>query len=421
MSVFRTDRNFFVKMDREDRLASYRKRFNLPKGLDNQDAVYFLGNSLGLQPKEAEKILKEEMTAWAELGVSGHSKASRPWGDYTTFLTGKMAKIMGANPEEIAIMNALTVNIHLMLVSLYQPTPLRHKIMIEAKAFPSDQYAVKSHIMFHGFDPETSLIEVSDPEGGSVVPMEAILDLLEREGNTIALIYIGGVNYYTGQVFDLETITKAAQKKGCVVGYDLAHAAGNLVLKLHDWNVDFAAWCTYKYLNAGPGSVGGIFVHERHANRPDLPRFAGWWGHNKETRFQMGPDFDPIAGAEGWQISNPPVLSTAPLLASLDIFNEVGMNVLRKKSIQLTGYLEFLLDHIDSNSFTIITPRNYGERGAQLSLRIPNEAQEVQKKLHSYGVWCDYREPDVIRVAPVPLYNSFEDVYRFVEIYAQLT
>ncbi|MCH8068080.1 MAG: kynureninase [Candidatus Marinimicrobia bacterium] len=420
MTEFRTDRNFAVKMDREDRLASYRKRFNLPKGPDSQDAVYFLGNSLGSQPKEAETILKEEMTDWADLGVAGHFKASRPWGEYTTFLTQKLAKIVGSNPEEIAIMNALTVNIHLMLVSFYRPTPLRHKVMMEAKAFPSDQYAVKSHIMFHGFDPETSLIEASGPEGGSVVPMEAILDILEREGDTIALIYLGGVNYYTGQVFDMETITKAAQKKGCVVGYDLAHAVGNLVLKLHDWNVDFAAWCTYKYLNAGPGSVGGIFVHERHANRPDLPRFAGWWGHNKETRFQMGPDFDPIAGAEGWQISNPPVLSTAPLLASLDIFDEVGMDILREKSIQLTGYLEFLLDQIDSNSFTIITPRNYGERGAQLSIRIPNDAQEVQKKLHSSGARCDFREPDVIRVAPVPLYNSFEDVYRFVEIFAQL-
>ncbi len=409
-----------MKMDREDRLASYRKRFNLPKGPDSQDIIYFLGNSLGPQPKEAETILKEDMTDWADLGVAGYFKVSRPWGDYTTFLTQKLAKIVGSNPEEIAIMNALTVNIHLMLVSFYRPTSLRHKVMMEAKAFPSDQYAVKSHIMFHGFDPETSLIEASGPEGGSVVPMEAILDIIEREGDTIALIYIGGVNYYTGQVFDMETITKAAQKKGCVVGYDLAHAAGNIVLKLHDWNVDFAAWCTYKYLNAGPGSVGGIFVHERHANRPDLPRFAGWWGHNKETRFQMGPVFDPIAGAEGWQISNPPVLSTAPLLASLDIFDEVGMDILREKSIQLTGYLEFLLDQIDSNSFTIITPRNYGERGAQLSIRIPNDAQEVQKKLHSSGAQCDFREPDVIRVAPVPLYNSFEDIYRLVEIFAQL-
>ena len=405
-------------MDGDDPLARYRNRFHFPKLNNDEDCLYFSGNSLGLMPTTASQYVNEELADWETLGVVGHRASRRPWKDYEQFLTEKMEHVVGGLHGEVVIMNALTVNIHLMLISFYRPTESRHKILIEYKAFPSDQYAVASQIRFHGFDPSDSIIETRPRTGEVTVRTEDILELIEEEGDSIATVLMGGVNYYSGQAFDMSAITDAARKKGCVVGYDLAHAAGNIPLNLHDWDVDFAAWCTYKYLNSGPGSVAAVFVHERHGRSPHLPRFSGWWGHNRDTRFEMGPNFDPIAGAEGWQISNPPILSTAPLMASLDIFDEVGMAALREKSLKLTGYLEFLLLQIDSPHFDIITPN---DRGCQLSVRIKTgNGRRMMADLNERGVHCDFREPDVIRVAPVPLYNSFEDVYRFVEIFSDV-
>jgi kynureninase len=312
-------------------------------------------------------------------------------------------------------MNSLTVNLHLMMVSFYRPTRERHKIVIEGSAFPSDQYAVKSQIQFHGFDPKRSLIELTPRAGEATIRQDDIEALIEREGDAIALIMLGGVNYSSGQAFDMQAITRAGHAKGCVVGFDLAHAAGNLLLNLHDWDVDFAVWCSYKYLNGGPGCVGGCFVHERHAHATNRPRFAGWWGHDEESRFRMGPDFHPMEGAEGWQLSNPSILAMAALRASMDIFDEAGMERLRGRSLSLTGYMEFLLDHRRSSRFSVITPRDPAQRGAQLSLRIPQGGRAVCERLISQGILCDWREPDILRVAPVPLYNSYGDVYRFLD------
>jgi kynureninase len=313
------------------------------------------------------------------------------------------------------VMNSLTVNLHLMMASFYRPTAARHKIVIERGAFPSDQYAVKSQIRFYGFDPETSLIELTPREEESCLQDEDILALIEREGDSIALIMMGGVNYSTGQVFDMAEITSAGHRKGCVVAFDLAHAAGNIPLQLHDWGPDFAVWCSYKYLNGGPGCVAGCFVHERHAQSSDLPRYAGWWGHEEKVRFQMEPEFRPMAGAEGWQLSNPPILALAPLRASMDIFAEAGMDRLRAKSVALTGYMEFLLRQGASNKFSIVTPREENRRGAQLSLRLRHHGRAFCEKLAADGIIGDWREPDTFRVAAVPLYNSFEDAYRFVQ------
>jgi kynureninase len=411
---FDASAEFAAQMDARDPLRSYRDRFHIPKAPDGTDCIYFVGHSLGLQPKTARAYIEQELDDWEKLGVEGHFQAKHPWLPYHRFLTDQSARIVGAKPVEVVVMNSLTVNLHLMMVSFYRPTKQRPKIVIEGGAFPSDQYAVKSQIQFHGFDPAHSLIELRPRQGEATLRTDDILSLIDREGDSIALIMLGAVNYSTGQFFDLEAITRAGHAKGCVVGFDLAHAAGNVPMQLHDWNVDFAVWCSYKYLNGGPGCVAGCYVHERHAAE-DLPRFAGWWGHDEQTRFRMGPNFQPTRGAEGWQLSNPPIMAMAPLRASLEIFDEVGMPALREKSISLTGYLESLLDDRHSQQFSIITPRDPAQRGAQLSLRVPHRGRAVLERLAEEGVLCDFREPDILRVAPMPLYNSYLDVHKFVE------
>ena len=403
-------------MDAKDPLREYRKRFHFPETKDGVEPIYFTGNSLGLMPKKAREYVEQELTDWERLAVEGHIHAKHPWLPYHEFLTEQMATVVGALPVETVVMNSLTVNLHLLMVSFYRPTPERFKIVIEKGAFPSDQYAIESQILFHGYKPSIALIELAPREGEATLRTEDIVDLIQREGDSIALILLGGVNYYTGQAFDMKTITEAGHKVGAVVGLDLAHAAGNIELKMHDWDVDFAAWCSYKYLNAGPGAVAGAFVHERHARAFDLPRFAGWWGHDKETRFLMGPEFKPLAGAEGWQISNPPILQMAALRASLEIFAEAGMTALTEKSRKLTSYLEVLIKKIGDERISIITPSDLRQRGCQLSIRVRGGDRSLHEGLTSRGVFADWREPDVIRVAPVPLYNSFADVSRFAEV-----
>jgi kynureninase len=407
---------FAEKMDNMDPLGKYRDQFYFPKHSDGKDAVYLCGNSLGLQPKMAKPYIEEVLKDWKELGVKGHFEARRPFTTYHEELGEKMAAVVGAEKEEVVVMNSLTVNLHLMMVSFYRPTQMRHKILIEKFAFPSDQYAVKSQIEFHGLSTDQSLIELEPRAGEVTLQTDDILKLIEEEGDSIALIMLGGLNYYTGQAFDMERITEAGHKKGCTVGFDLAHGAGNLSLKLHDWNVDFAVWCTYKYINSGPGGVAGCFVHKRHIKRKDLPRFAGWWGHEKATRFLMDDTFVPIQTAEGWQLSNETVISMAALRASLDIFDEAGMEQIVTKSRLITGYLEFLIHGLESDDIDIITPDEPHERGAQLSIRMINSDRSLFDKISELGVIADWREPDVIRIAPAPLYNSFKDVYRFVDI-----
>ncbi len=404
------------ELDENDSLSGFRGRFHFPEPVNGVEPIYFTGNSLGLMPKKAREYVDQELDDWQRLAVEGHLHARKPWLPYHEFLTEQMAAIVGAKPIETVVMNSLTVNLHLLLVSFYRPTAERHKIVIEKGAFPSDRYAVESQIRFHGFDPTKSLVEVAPRDGESTLRTEDIVELIEREGPSIATVMFGGVNYYTGQAFDMWEITAAGHKAGAIVGFDLAHAAGNIELKLHDWGVDFAAWCSYKYLNAGPGGVASVFVHERHADCDELPRFAGWWGHDKATRFQMGPEFQVLRGAEGWQISNPPILQMAALRASLEIFSEAGMPALAAKSRKLTGYLEMLIRDIGDDRISIITSTDPEQRGCQLSIRVRTGDRSVHERLVNNGVLADWREPDVIRVAPVPLYNSFADVARFSEI-----
>ena len=430
--------DFAQEQDRHDPLRHFREKFCIPNGPDGSEGVYFTGNSLGLMPKTVRGYVEQEFKDWETLGVEGHVHAQNPWLPYHELLCKKMARVIGADPIETVVMNSLTVNLHLLMVSFYRPTGKRRKIMIERGAFPSDQYAVESQIEFHRNEsepgaiatgvladdqknrvstaPRFDLIQLTPRDGESTLRTEDIIETIGREGDSIALILLGGVNYYTGQAFDMQAITAAGHNVGAVVGFDLAHAAGNIKLNMHDWDVDFAAWCSYKYLNGGPGAVGGAFVHARHARSFDLPRFAGWWGHDKETRFQMGPEFQPIAGAEGWQISNPPILQMAALRASLEIFDEAGMSELTEKSKSLTGYLELLIDDLSDKHISVITPRDSEERGCQLSIRVNRGDKSLHEHLVSRGVFADWREPDVIRVAPVPLYNSFADVFRFAEI-----
>lgn len=416
---YRNGMEFAAELDRMDELAAFRERFHIPVNDSLGEEVYFCGNSLGLQPKSTREYLDEELKEWEQLAVKGHFAAKRPWMPYHEFLTEKTAELVGALPSEVVNMNSLTVNLHLMMVSFYRPTPERYKILIESPAFPSDHYAAESQIRFHGFEPADALLTIAPHTGETIIRSEDLHELIEREGESIALILLPGVQYYSGQVFDMRTITELGHSKGCVVGFDLAHATGNISLQLHDWDVDFAAWCNYKYMNSGPGAVAGCFVHERH-HQENLPRFAGWWGHDKSTRFKMGPEFHPIQSAEGWQLSNPPILALAPILASLEIFHEAGMERLRAKSEKLTGYLHYLVRENLGASMEIITPDNPAERGCQLSLRMKDgradDGRRVFKALEENGVTCDWREPDVIRLAPVPLYNSFMDVYRFVDI-----
>ncbi|MFS4467831.1 kynureninase [Maribacter sp. 2210JD10-5] len=403
------------KLDAQDELKSYRDKFYMPRKENGEEHIYLCGNSLGLQPKTTKEYIDQELADWAKYGVEGHFHAKNPWLPYHEFLTDKMAKIVGAKPIEVVMMNTLSVNLHLLMATFYRPIKNRYKILIESDAFPSDRYAVESQIRFHGYT--NGLVELRPREGEELLRHEDIEATIEKEGDEIALILIGCPNYYTGQVFDIKRIAALGHAKGCSIGVDLAHGAGNLKLELHDSNVDFAAWCTYKYLNSGPGSVGGCFIHERHAHAFDLPRFAGWWGHDKETRFGMRDGFNPIPGAEGWQLSNPPILSLAAIRASLDIFDEVGMAALYKKSVQLTGYLEDLLNEFLENEVTIITPKDSTERGCQLSLQLTNgNGKSIFEAVTKRGVIADWREPNVIRIAPTPLYNSYTDVHTFVMI-----
>ena len=406
--------SFAKQMDQIDPLKDCRRMFHFHR-MSGKEVIYFCGNSLGLMSKTTTEMVNKELEVWAKKGVIGQHTY---WESYHEHLSKSTARLVGAKPSEVVVMNALTVNLHLLLISFYQPTGNRNKIVIEKGAFPSDQYAVESQIKLHGLNPKDVLLELSPREGEKTLHTEDILGTLKEHGDSIATILIGGVNYYTGQAFDMEAITKAGQKIGAYVGFDLAHAAGNIMLYLHDWGVDFAAWCSYKYLCAGPGSPGGVFIHERHGNW-DGPRLSGWWGHDKQTRFQMGPDFVPIKGAEGWQISNAPILAMACLRASMAIFDKVGMSLIRSKSEKLTGYMEFLMNTI-SNKVEIVTPADATQRGSQLSLVMNKNGKDVFNQLGLQGVICDWREPDVIRVAPVPLYNSFIEVYRFYEILKSL-
>lgn len=413
--MFQNNLAYAKKQDAEDLLAPFRNKFHIPKNSNGEELVYLCGNSLGLQPKITSEYIKEELTDWANLGVEGHVEGKHPWLPYHEFLTENMAKIVGAKPSEVVVMNTLTTNLHLMMVSFYQPTKTKYKIVVESDAFPSDKYAVESQLKFHGFDPKKGLIFWKPRTGEELCRFEDLEEIMETHGNEIALLMIGSTNYYTGQSFPLKKITELGHKYKCMVGFDLAHGAGNIQPNLHETGADFAVWCTYKYLNSGPGSLGGCFVHERHANNENLNRFAGWWGHNKQTRFNMRHEFDALPGAEGWQLSNPPILSMAAIRASLDTFAEAGFENLRKKSEKLTGYLEFLLDEMQNESINVITPRNPEERGCQLSIQVKNAHKNLHTKLTKAGVISDWREPDVIRVAPTPLYNSFEDIYRFSE------
>lgn len=401
------------ELDQKDPLAGYRNAFHIPQ-VDGKDAIYLCGNSLGLQPKKAKDYVLDELDDWASFGVKGHLHARHPWLPYHEFLTEHMAEVVGGKPDEVVVMNSLTVNLHLLMVSFYRPTGKRYKILVESDIFPSDLYAVESQIRFHGFDPKEALIKWHPREGEHTLRMEDLHEILDKEGDAIALIMLGGVNYYTGQVFDMQEITRLGHDRGITVGIDLAHGAGNIELSLHDWDVDFACWCSYKYLNSGPGGLSGIFVHERYARAFELPRFAGWWGHNKETRFGMRDPFDPLPGAEGWQLSNPPILPMATLRASLEIFHEAGMHALRVKSKQLTGLLEEFLLTSNIPGLEIITPSDPEQRGCQLSLSLHGGGKSIFDKITTAGVIADWREPNVIRIAPVPLYNSFEDVGRFV-------
>jgi len=410
---FSTDETFARELDERDPLKTYRAMFHIPRGKDDREVVYFAGNSLGLQPKTAEKLLDEELKEWATRGVDGHFEGTRPWYTYHELFRESAARLVGAKPGEVVMMNSLTVNLHLMMVSFYRPTPGRYKILIEEPTFPSDLYAVKSQIRARGYNPEGALLVARPRPGEHVIRLEDFETIIAREGKQIVLVLLSGVNFVTGQAFDIERITRAAHAQGCAAGFDLAHAAGNIPLHLHDWDVDFAVWCNYKYLNSGPGAIAGCFVHERHGKNADLPRFAGWWGNDPATRFrmQLNEDFVPREGADGWQISNPPIFSLTPVKASYDIFDMAGMTALREKSEKLTGYLEFLLNRISSPKFEIITPHDPDMRGCQLSLLIRSGARDVLKGLQEQGVICDFREPDVVRMAPVPLYNTFHEIW----------
>ena len=415
MTNFKPGIEYAKEQDLLDPLAHFRTKFHIPKNSHGEEWLYFTGNSLGLQPKETKNYIQQELDDWAKLGVEGHFEAKNPWMPYHEFLTETMAEIVGAKPIEVVIMNTLTTNLHLLMVSFYQPTILKHKILIESDAFPSDRYAVETQLRFHGFDPTESLIEWSPRKGETLLNIEDLESILQSNGDEIALLLIGGVNYYTGQYVDLKKISELGHEKGCKVGIDLAHGVGNIQPNLHESGVDFAAWCTYKYMNSGPGSLGGVFVHERYAHDQTLKRFAGWWSQNKETRFDMRQPLDITPGAEGWQLSNPPILSMAAIKASLALFSEVGMPALIKKSKQLTGYLEYLILKLNNKNISIITPKDPEQRGCQLSIQVKNANKSLHDKLTLARVITDWRTPDVIRCAPVPFYNSFEDVFKMVE------
>jgi kynureninase len=416
--TFENSLAFAQQLDAQDQLSHYQNEFYFPQ-VNGKNVIYFTGNSLGLQPKRAKTYVDEVMNDWANLAVEGHFYAEKPWWDYHERFANPLSKLVGALPSEVTVMNTLTVNLHLLMVSFYRPTATRYKIICEEKAFPSDQYLFQSQVNFHGYTTEDAIVEVKRRDGEHNIRLEDVLATINEVGDELALVLIGGVNYYTGQVFDMKAITEAGHSVGAYVGWDLAHAAGNIELHLHDWQVDFAAWCSYKYMNSGPGNASGCFIHEMHHSNSELPRFAGWWGHNKERRFKMEPQFDPIQGADGWQISNLPVLSLAPYLASVELFAEIGMDALIAKRNTITAYLEFVLREIDrevQGNFEIITPSNPSERGCQLSVFLHGEGRSLFDYLMKNGVIIDWREPNVIRLAPVPMYTSFEDIYRFGQI-----
>jgi kynureninase len=420
--TFSADEQFALQLDSDDSLRRFREKFYLPLGKDGKQVIYFAGNSLGLMPKSAEAIVEEELNNWAKLGVDAHHATGTPWYTYHEALREPTARLVGAEPLEVICMNSLTVNLHLMLATFYRPTKSRFKILMEEPAFPSDTYAIKTQIAHHGLDPRDALILARPRKNEFTIRTEDIGSLIEKHADQLAVVILAGVNFFTGQLFDVERITAAAQAHGIVVGFDLAHAIGNVPLSLHDWNVDFAVWCSYKYLNAGPGAVAGAFVHERHATNTKLPRLAGWFGNDPNTRFRLHlePEFIPVASADGWQISNPPIFAMAPLRASLAIFDEAGgMELLRAKSVRLTSYLEFLLTEIGSKKFTVITPRNPDARGCQFSILAHEHPKELFSELQAANVKCDFREPNVIRVAPTPLYNTFHEVWRFARTLAQ--
>lgn len=413
--MFQNSLAFAKQLDAADPLSKYRKEFHFPQ-IGGRDVIYFTGNSLGLQPKRTMKFVDEVMKDWRDLAVEGHFYAEKPWWDYHERLAQGLAQVVGAKIPEISVMNTLTVNLHLLMVSFYRPSKKRFKIICEEKAFPSDQYMLQSQVRFHGFDPKEAIVEVKKRDGEHAWRTEDVIDEIKEVGDELALVLMGGVNYYNGQVFDMESITHAGKSAGAFVGWDLAHAAGNVALELHDWNVDFAAWCSYKYMNSGPGNASGIFVHEKYLDQKDIPRFEGWWGTKKDTRFLMEPTFDPIATADAWQLSNPPILSLAPYLASLELFQEVGMEQLLDKQGKIVSYLEFVLKEIDKeveSSFEIITPK---ERGCQLSVFLHGEGRALFDYLMKNGVIIDWREPNVIRLAPAPLYCSYADMYNFGQI-----
>ncbi len=422
-TAFRAEEGFALEMDRRDPLREYRGLFSVPSaeavggagGGAARPALYFTGNSLGLMPRGVRPVLEQELSDWERLAVEGHLHGKTPWFSYHEVFRETGARLVGAVPGEVVMMNSLTVNLHLLMVSFYRPTRERYRIVVEDSLFPSDSYAVASQAGFHGFDAAEAVVRLKPRQGEQTLRTEDIEAKLRELGPSVALVMLGGVNYLTGQWFDMERITRAGHGVGAVVGWDLAHAAGNVPMRLHEWGVDFAAWCSYKYLNAGPGAVAGAFVHEKHGKRFDLPRFAGWWGNDPATRFAMRPEFVPREGADGWQISNPPILAMAPLKVSLEIFDRAGMERLREKSLKLTGYMEFLLDSL-GDRVRIITPRDPAQRGCHLSLGFRGESKRVLESLKREGVVCDFREPDVIRVAPVPLYNTFEDVWRFAHV-----
>ena len=420
MHQFENNSDFARQLDEQDPLKNFRDKFYFPT-FHEKTVRYFTGNSLGLQPKTVASYIQQELEDWQKYGVEGHFMAKRPWFAYHENLTEKVAKIVGAKPMEVVVTHSLTTNLHLLMVSFYRPQGKRTKILCEAKAFPSDQYALESQVKFHGLNLADHLVEVGPRAGEQLIREEDILSKIEELGDELALVMIGGVNYYTGQLFDMAAITKAGHSVGAIVGFDLAHAAGNINLQLHEWGLDFAAWCSYKYLNSSPGGVSGMFVHERHANKPELPRFAGWWGHDKSSRFMMEPGFKPMQGAEGWQLSNAPVLGMAAHLASVEIFEEAGMDRIGEKRDLMTAFLEFVIDDIsernkDRVSFELITPRDKTKRGAQLSIMAKGQGKALFDALSAEGVVADWREPNVIRVAPAPLYNSFEDCYWFGQL-----
>jgi kynureninase len=417
--VYEPTLEFARDCDANDPLRGYRGQFHFPL-LDTPEMVYFSGHSLGLQPKNVRAAVERELDQWAEYGVDGHFHSTNPWFSYHELLTPPMARLVGAQDSEVVCMNSLTTNLHLLFVSFYRPTAERYKIIAEAKMFPSDRYLLETQARFHGFDPDDAIIEVAPPNGEFLVREEDILAAIEEHVDELALVFFGGVNYFTGQLFNLPRLTRAAHAAGAIAGFDLAHAAGNVPLALHDWDVDFAAWCSYKYLNSSPGNAGAIFVHERHGRSFDLPRFGGWWGHDKETRFLMQPGFQPMEGAEGWQLSNAPILGMAAMRASLELFAAAGMPALRQKSEQLTGYLEYTIDGLGRDfpaaGISIITPREADRRGCQISMSCAGRERQLFDDLLAAGVIADFREPCIIRMAPVPLYNSFEDIYVFGQV-----